>query len=354
MEAKLYETLEDLLLGLQDIDKDVVRRRFGLHAPKETLQEIGDDYGVTRERIRQIQNRAMDGITPKAKKHIIILSLSTKARQHLGKVGVKREKTVTKDFARTHNISEKGESLLAFLILLSEKLHHHEETNEMHSFISASEKQTRLAKHVLKKILAKFASNPEKTYTGAEVLSFVEKEIHKHIGVKAKEDELYDFLRILKPIGRNPFGQFGLLDHNQITPSSLAHKILYLLENQGKPMHFNEIFQSLKGMDEINDEFLSNRWKKNYNRSSIQNHLIMNPEFVWIGRGTYALKKWGYKEGNVFDRMVELVKKNKSIQKEKLYELLSVEKQFSKITFEVYIRNKKYFTIKDSIIRLSK
>ena len=41
-------------------ERDVVRRRFGIGDGKpETLEEIGLSYGVTRERIRQIEGKAL-------------------------------------------------------------------------------------------------------------------------------------------------------------------------------------------------------------------------------------------------------------------------------------------------------
>lgn len=42
---------------------DILRRRYGLDGDEpQTLDQVGDDYGVTRERIRQIQERAEDKI----------------------------------------------------------------------------------------------------------------------------------------------------------------------------------------------------------------------------------------------------------------------------------------------------
>ncbi|WP_313665599.1 sigma factor-like helix-turn-helix DNA-binding protein [Shinella sp.] len=59
-----FETLEeslDWLLGQCNArDRLVIERRFGLASnARETLEEIGSDYGVTRERIRQIEKRAL-------------------------------------------------------------------------------------------------------------------------------------------------------------------------------------------------------------------------------------------------------------------------------------------------------
>lgn len=59
-----HETLSDcldwLLSQCQDRDREVVERRFGIgRADTETLEEIGADFRVTRERIRQIEKRAL-------------------------------------------------------------------------------------------------------------------------------------------------------------------------------------------------------------------------------------------------------------------------------------------------------
>lgn len=58
---------EDLVPLLHQIDKresDVLQRRYGLHPYDEpsTLEEIGRVYGVTRERVRQIEKKAMKNI----------------------------------------------------------------------------------------------------------------------------------------------------------------------------------------------------------------------------------------------------------------------------------------------------
>lgn len=48
--------------------EDVVKRRFGIDGATETLQEIGDDYGVSRERVRQIERNALRLLRAKAQK----------------------------------------------------------------------------------------------------------------------------------------------------------------------------------------------------------------------------------------------------------------------------------------------
>lgn len=56
----LVECLDWLLSQCQDRDREVVERRFGIgQAGTETLEEIGAGFQVTRERIRQIEKRAL-------------------------------------------------------------------------------------------------------------------------------------------------------------------------------------------------------------------------------------------------------------------------------------------------------
>jgi len=56
----LHERMDIWLGQLSDKQFAVVERRFGLHGREaETLEEIGTELGVTRERVRQIQMEAM-------------------------------------------------------------------------------------------------------------------------------------------------------------------------------------------------------------------------------------------------------------------------------------------------------
>ncbi|MBP6631541.1 MAG: sigma-70 family RNA polymerase sigma factor [Kofleriaceae bacterium] len=58
--AALGEQVTRLMHHLTPIEADVIRKRFGLTTDEEqTFREIGDEYRLSRERIRQIQNAAL-------------------------------------------------------------------------------------------------------------------------------------------------------------------------------------------------------------------------------------------------------------------------------------------------------
>ncbi|WP_281019571.1 DNA-directed RNA polymerase subunit alpha C-terminal domain-containing protein [Minwuia sp. IMCC3077] len=52
---RLLTEVRRSLLTFSDRERDVLNRRLGFETPPETLQEVADDYGITRERIRQIE-----------------------------------------------------------------------------------------------------------------------------------------------------------------------------------------------------------------------------------------------------------------------------------------------------------
>jgi len=53
---QIQDNFLSILGGLTDKEQSVITRRIGLGGEKETLQSIGNTYGITRERVRQIED----------------------------------------------------------------------------------------------------------------------------------------------------------------------------------------------------------------------------------------------------------------------------------------------------------
>jgi len=62
-DGRLDDALQDALSTLRPMEADILRHRFGLDdGPTMTLREVGEIHGLSRERIRQLQERALDKI----------------------------------------------------------------------------------------------------------------------------------------------------------------------------------------------------------------------------------------------------------------------------------------------------
>lgn len=55
----LRAEIANALLTLNDRERKVIEAFFGINQPEMTLEEIGTKYGLTRERVRQIKEKAI-------------------------------------------------------------------------------------------------------------------------------------------------------------------------------------------------------------------------------------------------------------------------------------------------------
>ena len=61
VDKNIHNQLDDLLEVLDEREHRIIGARFGLNGKKPmTLEEVGREFGVTRERIRQLQNVALE------------------------------------------------------------------------------------------------------------------------------------------------------------------------------------------------------------------------------------------------------------------------------------------------------
>ena len=285
-----------LVVTLSPRNKDVISRRFGLKTGKrETLESIGKSYGITRERVRQIEEVSLKQIRDNLNGAKIkpFINLAENILEQSG--GVLKEDAFFAKFSGSGDNTPTNAALVFFLTLDSE-FKRVSETNDFNTFWSLSEQHV----GAFNKSISSFISTLEKSKSPVAESAITD--FYKKSGVSAKEPTsaaIASYLSISKNIAKNNFGQIGLTTWPEIKPRGVKDKAFLVLKRDGKPKHFREITQLINGAS------FSDR---KANVQTVHNELIKDKRFVLVGRGMYGLADWGYKAGTVKDVIVDLMK----------------------------------------------
>jgi DNA-binding transcriptional regulator GbsR (MarR family) len=284
------QIVNDILGSIdREREREIIARRFGLFDRKETLEQIGELLGITRERVRQLEKVVITKLRASADKLPHIDNVQSRMTEELSQIG--KVARVSDLSARlTKDNSKTDQARIAFLGHLSPNIAVIEDNDHFfHSvglMVEHGEKAIREAVHGIIETI-KTIGEP----TSIEVIT--EKSKHKdpvHVMAMASISKQIATLN----------GRWGLVKWPMVNPKNIRDKIYVVLYEQGKPMHFNEIAETIK---------MSDFKRKDVTTQAIHNELIKDKRFVLIGRGIYALKEWGYKKGTVSDVIVEVLKK---------------------------------------------
>ena len=290
-----------LVKSLSVRNKDVILRRFGLKSGKrETLESIGQSYGVTRERIRQIEEHALKGlrntltgtdITAQVRPYFDLTS--SLLSEHGGLLS---EEALFEKFS---GIKKDSLDNLSFSLLLSLNKDFGR-TYENDDFYTFWFLKSDAEDSSLDTINAVIASVKDK----GSLLS--KEEFYAVYKSKARRPvSLSAFLTLIsasKNIASNIFGQCGLVSWPEIKPRGVRDRAYLVLKRESKPKHFREITSLINTA-----QFVSKR----ANVQTVHNELIKDSRFVLVGRGMYGLSEWGYRAGTVKDVLVDILKESK-------------------------------------------
>lgn len=332
-----FAAASGLLADLPQRSQEIVKKRFGLLQSKpQTLEKIGIDYGITRERVRQI-------ITDVVKK------ISLKRNEPGFK---KAEDEIIFTIEANNGIINKSEiveilsagdyreaNALIFLYECSSKIFTVEEEGFNESWVS-NKKKIEKAKEVA--LMAQEILKKEKKL-------FADKEMIKAITISRQDlsgEEILDYLKVLSDIEKNKFGKWGMADWDEVNPKGTRERIYAILKEKKMPLHFTEIAKLI-------DEYGLSKRKAHV--QTIHNELIKNDRFVLIGRGIYALKEWGYYAGTIRDVLEKIFKKNrKFLSKEEIFLEVSKVRQVKKATVLINLSNDKLFVKQNNLYSVKK
>lgn len=319
---------KDLLKGLNKREKDVIERRFGLgKKKKETLESIGKSYGVCRERVRQIEARALEEIQERIKQPLY-QNVLKKVKDFL-----KKKKGVSQKDLLLSEISPGSENYLFLIIKASGDINLFRENESFFSFFYLSERDRKNLEESLKKI-TNFLKKKGVPLSLKELFEMAKKEL----GISKKEI-LLNYLSISKLIDKGPHGLFGLKDWPEISPKGVKDKAYLVLKIKKNPLHFREIAELINNLKL--EKPLS---EKKVVSATVHNELIRDSRFVLVGRGIYALREWGYEPGFVKDIISRIIKEaGKPLPKEEIVKKVLAQRLVKENTILLNLNNKNYF-----------
>ena len=325
---KPKQVTKKILSPLQDRSLDIVKSRFGLGTEKDrkTLEAIGDKYGITRERVRQIEQAALALI----KKSEEYKSEKTTWDELKGLVdelgGIVAEDELLSSLAKD---DETQNHIHFYLVLGDEFVKHREDDN----FVSRWSVDTDLSDKVHGSLdsLYETLTDDELISEGDMVNRFLDE--LKKINIDHRDQEIAKrWLWLSKKIQKNPLGEWGSSEASGVKARGIKDYAYLMMRKHGSPMHFREVAEA------ITDTFA-----KKCHTATCHNELIKDNRFVLVGRGMYALKEWGYKPGVVRDVIREILKREGPLTKEEVVDKVLKERYLKKNTILVNLQNPKYF-----------
>ena len=72
VDESLKAEISQALLMLSERERNIIKAFYGIGEPEMTLEEIGMKYGLTRERVRQLKEKALRRLRDNTKKRDIL------------------------------------------------------------------------------------------------------------------------------------------------------------------------------------------------------------------------------------------------------------------------------------------
>lgn len=325
--SKIYQ---NLVQDLPKRTKEVFERRFGVKNKKETLESIGQGLCITRERVRQIEEKGFFCIKEQNQE-----TLDKLFKDFLGyfknKGGLKKEDIVLEDLG-----GKNSQPYILFLLTLGEQFLRVCEKEDFYSFWTTISKPV----EKIQKILNLLVKNLEKKGKPLNKKDFCSR-LCSQCGLTS--ETLLSYLEVSKRIQEDREGKIGLIDWPEINPKGVKDRAFLVLKKENCPLHFKKVADLI-------DKFEFSFFNKNKKTlpQTVHNELIKDSRFVLVGRGMYALGEWGYIPGTVKDIIYRIIEENKQpIERDKIIKKVLSQRYVAENTVLMNLNNKKYFS-KDS------
>lgn len=324
---KPKQVTKNLLASLPDRARDIIKMRYGLEANEGmTLEAIGQTYGITRERVRQIEDFTLKSIrkSPVMNQMADIFNELKAAMEEYG--GIVHEQQflthLTKDQATQNN--------LHFLLVLGDAFNKLREDDAFHHRWTTDQNFAHSVHQSLKNLCEQLSEDD--LLSEADMVSKFMENLHTDITPAQAQPHARRWLALSKEIGQSPIGEWGLTSSPNVKVRGIRDYAYLIMRKHGSPMHFTEVAKA------INSTF-----HRKANPATCHNELIKDPRFVLVGRGMYALAEWGYTRGVVRDVIKAILKEGGAMTKDQVLNKVMKERYVKENTILVNLKNPKYF-----------
>ncbi len=326
--SKPKEVVNLLLSGLPERSRLVIESRFGLGktGERQTLESIGRHYGITRERVRQIENHAI-ALVHKSPSFALAKEIFDELERHIGKLG---GVVCEEDLLVFLSKDELMQNYIYFLLVLGDPFKYRKEDDEVQRCWYVD---PMLAKNVEDALVSLYSGLSDKDLmTESEMIDRFLK------GLKDVNDDFRNaeitrrWLAISKKIAKNPLGEWGLADSPNVKTKGVRDFAYLAVKKHGSPLHFTEVA-----------DMISKIFGRSTHVATTHNELIKDERFVLVGRGMYALREWGYAAGVVRDVIKKVLRDNGPMTRENVVDKVLKERHVKPGTVIVNLQNPKYF-----------
>ncbi|MBI4225304.1 MAG: hypothetical protein HY617_03150 [Candidatus Sungbacteria bacterium] len=310
--------------------QDVIKRRFGLAGGKvATLESIGREYKITRERVRQIEADALK-LLRKEENLAELQPLFGVLEARLASFGnvAAHHRFLAECADKAHHRD------LVLLLTLNKIFQKIPETDVHHERWSLDRSVAADVEKVLAGVSADLGKSgvtvPEK-----KLYEIAAKNAADVMGHEPEQRVLEAYLATSKMIQKNPYGEYGLVSWPTVSPTGVKDKAYAALMKSNQPLHFRQVASAIDAAG----------WsKRKAHPQTVHNELIKDKRFVLVGRGLYGLASWGFEPGAVREVLVSVFKAaKKPLSKDQAVKLVLEKRAVKPQTILLNLQNKSLF-----------
>lgn len=326
--------LQRFLDELVPRSRSIIKRRYGIgFASCMTLEAIGQRERITRERVRQIENDAIKRL----KKSPMFATLATyeeTAQDALDKHGGLVAEQVAVALPEFRAVGDKN--LLLFFFDICDGFVHRKADDLFHARWHTKRAPAEKIESALAAFIGELRAS-QKTLAEQEARARLAEHLERASAVAANGAFADEYLELSHAIAKNSWGEIGHVSSPFVRPKGMREGAFVVLSRAGEPLHFREIASRI-------GDFLG----KSVHMQTVHNELIKDARFVLVGRGLYALGKWGYEPGFVRDVLVRMLRERGQMTRDEILAEISRVRQVKPSTVAINLQNKKLFKTLDN------